>query len=624
MSKREVILPDLQPLTPKGKEMLLRITDTYARSTTNGVPNRKYILHYLETGEVTLEELPLLHRVPEIRQWLVDELEAWLHPVDPEEQAIQAALRTNLPTTPEKVKELMPEQRSALAEQLEAYVKAYNTEDDAYSYRPQGNMVDEALRYLDAIYREENRVKEAEEWERVDKRNYLALLTYFRDHPSTSYSAELDDCLWAIVSARPINLEQVRRFMTDFPRSIHYRDADEIIQEYDEWDRIQKSDLEGKLERVNEYWMRHKGGVFAAQAFELRNYLKEERLKEIKEKIAKYGIADLENWVTQGLFTEQEIIDTGLATEEALAKLRNKSKVNPDLDLSKTQYVCPEGATDVFFFGIPNTGKTCVLMGLLKKNPFFNPIKAGGEYGEDLVRLCDAGVPPTRTLGDFATLIKSKILDAKGNEHLVNFIDMAGEGFADKIARNPVLKDNETMPITALGPGIPQMLTNSNDKVFFIVVDPTTDIVKFRKVTESGSSELEVSQKETIRRLVAILSDSANEEIMKRVKAIHFIATKADCLGERAVRQSKAVGIINTRYDDIIPVVAHLCKTYEINGLTKFRPKLFSFSLGRFYFGGVFDYDSIATAQLLAVITKLTVGTRKVTLWDRFRHWVNK
>lgn len=612
-----MIVPSLPPLTPAAKQKLIMIADTYAKG------HKENVLHYLETGEVKIEELPLLDKVPEIKDWLIQKYNAWRYPADPVEQSARAALEALLPARPEDIESWTSDKISALEESLQTYITSY---EDAL---PNGNIVSKAKDYLQAIKNIQKREKEKQEWEQVDILSYSALFDYYRRHPGTPFFKELDDNLWELVKGEPLDITLVRRFLRELPHSSHLVEATAIEREYADWESIKG---ERRLKDVFKYLSDHPTGFFCDEAGVLLNELKGERLREIKSHLGQYTLYDYNEWTAAGgIFTEADFITAGIVTKESLEALK-VPETERDLNLSKTNYDCPTGCTDVYFLGIPSTGKTCILMGLLNtdgKHLDWDHFRFGGDYGCELQKLCDKWVTPMSTQGDFATLFTGAITDYKDESiiHPVNLIEMAGEDFALKIAQNKEAK----VTISDLGVGIPQMLSNPNDKIFFIVIDPTSDDALCKKKMEvDGKTELveiTVPQKATLTKFCDLLSAPENKEIMRKVKGLYIITAKADCLGAPEEREAKSVKIVTDRYSQSVEKLKKLChpNKYDLNALTNNELRVFPFSLGNFYLGSSFKYDPTDSERIIRIISRLASGKKSgQTWWDRTREWFNE
>jgi hypothetical protein len=171
--------------------------------------------------------------------------------------------------------------------------------------------------------------------------------------------------------------------------------------------------------------------------------------------------------------------------------------------------------------------------------------------------------------------------------------------------------------------------------VFFLIIDPTANIVRISREVVVGYDEetgeplrrLElctVNQRTIIQKIVNIFEQPENAEIMKKVDSIHIIMTKADTLGNAVEREDRALTIFYDKYaNDILDPLKDLCKEYNINSNTYFAPRLYTFSLGTFYVGGLYEYDPTDSNRLVKAIRNATSGTKKRTFWDRLKSALN-
>lgn len=100
--------------------------------------------------------------------------------------------------------------------------------------------------------------------------------------------------------------------------------------------------------------------------------------------------------------------------------------------------------------------------------------------------------------------------------------------------------------------------------------------------------------------------------------------TKADVLGNEVEREDKALSIFNNKYGgDILNPLIDLCKEYSINTNTRFCPKLYTFSLGTFYVGGLYEYEPTDSNKLVKAIQNSTCEIKNRTWWDKFKDILN-
>ena len=151
------ILPDLQPLTASAKDILIQKCNSYS--------NLNVMLHYLQTGELTFEDMPNLNA--ERRELLMNQYNEWKstpEPVSPEEQQMWTEISAN----GFDLENMDISTLTSLESKLNDYINRFDKS------RPGGNHVDEAKGYASKI----KQLKEKAEWEKVDFINYDAIKQY--------------------------------------------------------------------------------------------------------------------------------------------------------------------------------------------------------------------------------------------------------------------------------------------------------------------------------------------------------------------------------------------------------------------------------------------------------------
>lgn len=501
---------------------------------------------------------------------------------------------------------------------------------------PQGSQIDKMSVLMEQLERRLNELIEEEDWKRLDKDSYSALQNYKENYPNSVHLSELDDLMWGITK-RVISRANIGRYLDDWVSGRHTKEANQALEEFDVWEEIKYPDREDEDEqlfKVAYYRSSHPNSWLKNEVNRLYNELREKELKEMKANPSKYKKDRVDRLTDANIFTKNQ-----LTAEELLPRDSRETPKLKDLrtfQLENPNIKAPEGCTDVYLFGTPGAGKTCLLMGLLgadgtvdsNGNSYtINTKKNGGPYAAALQEYVDAGITPGRTYGSYVTTISGVVTEKSkkgGNivNHQINLVEMSGEEFAIHIA------GNEKVSLADMGTGATNLLRNKNRKVFFIVIDPTTLVVKFNhmvyKTDEEGNvigQELYntyVNQKTVINQFASLFSLAENQDIMSHVDAIHFIVTKADMLGERKERLEKAREILLNQYSAPVQKLINYCQqSKRINYSTNYRPHVFTFSLGRFYLGDIFDFDKTETLEIVDTIRAITGGTNEVSWWDK-------
>lgn len=667
-----IVRPDLPPLNPALRRRLIERVNTIELD---------YIIHYLQTKEISEAELS---QMSEERKQLVEQRFIDLRNVpDPQEQAdwtdIQNLITSNGP-------------KNILKKKLEKYIQEYRDS------RPSGNHVDEAQGKLNEIASSEIADQEKADWSKIpaelpkslaeikiyigklneylrkyemygensfnvskaldhkqkaiaaienlefdsiDWFRYSSVLKYLREHPSTTHFEELDDALWGFTN-NPISSENLERFIEDInsiegiPQSKHLSQANAALRAYSSWQPI--ADRRDIIE-VKDFIDRNDESPLLDAANILLRELKKEEFALIEHNPSAYSAARCTSLINAGIFTIRELENKGLITQDSFRRLAGVERFKKQNPVDPNRYKNPDEkedddveTTDVFFFGIPSTGKTCILMGLLSSNSFvWNQQIAGGLYGDLLKTYCDEGMLPERTQGSFVAKIHGKIYDDDKNVHHINLIEMSGEEFAVQISRN----EKHITSFDEMGTNATQILKNNHKKIFFFIIDPTTELCVFNREVETRDEDgnidtetqtIRVRQSSILKGMMDLLELDSNKEIMDNVDALHFIATKSDTLYSEGSPDEVARELIVSRYGQLLRPALELCSpsNYEINPATNFKPRLYTFSLGKFYAGGVYDYDSTDSEKILSVIRKNTRSVKPHSFNEKIKAFFNK
>lgn len=443
--------------------------------------------------------------------------------------------------------------------------------------------------------------------------------------PGSAAFRAADDLLWRLMTEE-LDETQLKRFIRLVPKSSYHEEAKKLLDDLEEWLVVKEA---GDIFDVKNYIETHPDvhNAILEDAENVVNQLKRAELAEMEKNPSAYKKERLFGLVNIGIITLPELVNRGLTTEEAYKIARRSKQFIKDNPINVTYVDNPkvhvEDITDVYLFGVPSTGKTCVLMGLLGSSLYdWDNAIAAGEYGDILTRYRENHILPERTKNEQFFCIHGKVKDKNNKEHLVNVIELAGEQFLDKIALNP----NHEVSLEDMDAIAVESFKNKNRKIFFIVIDPTVKEISYTKripkfdseghpvFDENGKQVVDekqqgVSQKTVIQKIMNILRNEVNAGLMKKVDALHFIATKADVIDH----QNKNIrDCILPDYSLSVNIAHDLSqpKNASINVATGYKPKLYSFSLGKFHVGGTFDYDSTDSDKLMNVIVENTLAIR--------------
>ena len=572
------------------------------------------LLQLVQTKEISLDALPGLSA--ERRAYIEENMNKIPNPQEQKDWA--------------DIQPLLENKDETLLNKLKNYILQWE------STRPTDNHVDEALRLYHEVEEVVNQAiaeKEEADWQAVDPFSKVSLLEHLKKYPNTTHRDEIDENVWTCYNKESVS--DLNDYLYYFPNGKFANEANKMLNTIVEWDNTKNT---GDIFVINNYLRENPDTPFRQQAELLIMRLKQDEKNKMKNEPNNYEVERLKMLLTQGIFTERELIFDGVLTENVLQTLLDTDVKNdlPDINLAIKDSTpeCKEGYTDVFFFGVPSTGKTCVLMGLSRSDSLrINLAAGGGDYASALQQYTDVGITVPRTPGSFVTTLEATISSKASQNalHRINLVEMSGEEFAFSIANNP----EHEFSFEDMGTGATELLRNNNRKVFFLIIDPTANVVRinreipdgFNEMTGKPQTKLErcvVNQPTIIQKMVNLLENEKNADIMKKVDSIHIIMTKSDTLGDVVEREEKALQIFNSKYkSNILEPLLDLCKEYNINSHTGFRPKLYTFSLGTFYVGGLYEYEQADSNKLVIAIRNSTQSERKENLWDKIKKIVN-
>lgn len=571
------------------------------------------VLNYFQSGDITFSDVPNI--TSDRKQFIEEQLNNMPNPIEKKEW--------------NEIEVMLGNPTRELLDKLTTYVRKWE------GSRPANNHVDEAIEEFTKVEDELQRVLEQTEksdWNAVDIFSQASLIGHLSKYPNTVHKKDIDDSVWNLINKE--NVQEIQNYTTLFPQGMHARDAKNLLNAIVEWGDIK---IANDLFVVNDYLRKNPDTPFKQQAQIMIMGLKQNEIQLMRTANG-YEVNRLLRMLDENIVSDQELINAQVMTETVLYTLRH-TDINADLPdirqaIENSKAECKEGYTDVFFFGVPSTGKTCVLMGMSRSNSLhINLASCGGDYAAALQQYTDVGVTVPRTPGTFVTTLEATISSKKDNSsvHKINLVEMSGEEFAFGIANNP----DHVFTFEEMGSGATELLKNNNRKVFFLIIDPTANVVRINREIIDGYDEetgnpithLEycvVNQRTLIQKMVNLFQDDGNADIMKKVDSVHIIMTKSDTLGNAVEREERAYKIFQDKFGgSILDPLIELCKEYNINANTSFCPKLYTFSLGTFYVGGLYEYEQTDSNRLVKAIRNSTQGLRKKTWWHKLKETVN-
>lgn len=384
-----------------------------------------------------------------------------------------------------------------------------------------------------------------------------------------------------------ISLEEMKQtgnLLAPIQREIQILIAAEVEKENEAWNAAQSN---GSIDAYYGYLSFFPNGKNASLAkFAIatikqnevnNNNRKKEKLNQISENSNKFTPGEINMSLNNGDFTHNDLINIGIPENIVLSL--NRYKVDP-LDNRKNEVSIPDGLTEIYFWGIPGSGKTCALSGVLShahKKGIMQPLNGlGFEYMNQLCNVfrSEIGFLPPPTMEEFTQYLPFHLNDKNNKQHPVALIELSGEIFKCfyKKQAKKQLKDQHIETFET----VEKYLKGKNKKVHFFVIDVSAD--------PSLTDEDNVGQDQYLS--AAELFFRTNKIFNESTDAIYIIATKSDKLPcHESDRKQKAADFMTNNYLTFINGLKKACEKYNINdnnGL-EFIP----FSLGEVHFNKI-------------------------------------
>lgn len=402
--------------------------------------------------------------------------------------------------------------------------------------------------------------------------------------------------------------------------------AGKLLEQAKDWEEARKDWIDAKSENTILSYVnfnnKHPYSEYREDAESRIANMKEDLLTDMRRFPFKYKREDMYSYISTNALTMQDLVDkSNVLTDRGYSHIKKYPQLimeQRDLPVSRLENPhSEEGNTDIYFFGVSGSGKTCVLAGLMSLTGQlgfrFDPKGpgGGGNYAMELRNYARTSMLPPATDQSYIQVIDGQINDENGNLHKISFIEMSGEKTAEFAAI-----DNPTS-LEDLGTGASGLLSNDNNKVLFFVIDPTNE----KNVQMGRDSSQWVMQSDVLGCVSSLLAK--NPALMKKVVAVHVILTKSDTLGD-FVDQNVIQDKLNEQgYQAVLADIKSLCEQYDINKQTGFHVGLYPFHVGKFMPGDVYTFDETDSLKILRVIQKNTVVVRKKGFFDSLANWFN-
>ena len=335
---------------------------------------------------------------------------------------------------------------------------------------------------------------------------------------------------------------------------------------------------------------------------------KQEVLENIMNNTNSYFPDEINEFLKNGTLTESDLKSCGIPGD--VIKSINNMR-SPQLNLGISPESIPEGYTEVYFWGIPGSGKTCALaaiLGMAEKLGYLT-IAMGPGY-DYMTRLKNIFVDKCAVLPSPSPVDTTQYLPftlKKDNERYtrsISLIELSGEVFQCFYFKNAGLNMPSQFHVDTFNL-LQRFLNSSNRKIHFFFIDYGDE----NKMDTAGYRQSDYLS-------AASIFFKSNQVFKKNTDAIYVVLTKSDlmpCSENERVAKAKEY-LNNNSFKSFTNALKDSCKKHSINaGRLTFE----LFSLGKVYFNQICDFDGTTAENIINILLD-RVPTTKDSILDFF------
>lgn len=467
--------------------------------------------------------------------------------------------------------------------------KKTDTEDAYQKYLEKhlnGSHREEARKAKAKVIERKKISEEENVWISIDKKDKLALEKFLRDNPKSEFCKE------------------ARKFISDIDRNVSY-------------------DVEALLEDINNAFtststIKHQAIyeiIRKAIDNDAINIDIEDILNLLEDDKNLLGSFVIKKLIEDGDLTTEDLLDIGISPDYIRHLARNQE--GREFPMSERPINIERESTEIYFWGIPSSGKTCAIglilstaqNGGIARSMTLDTNCQGYEYLNLLPQNFDltksvitlpGGTPPK-----YSYEMGFDLEDGGRKIHPITFIDFAGEMIRTIYRYHAGCK---------LQPGEIEML-----QVFTKVLcgrDENGNVIGNRTnnrkihffVVEYGAESREYDGLPQRNLLASAVSYIDRKGVFKtQTDAIYLMVTKVDKIQARNEdeRITKLSDYVKTQYSMFYGTLERICREYRINGG---EVSVIPFSLGDLCFQNMCKLDSRYAAKIVEIVLNRSKG----------------
>jgi hypothetical protein len=334
---------------------------------------------------------------------------------------------------------------------------------------------------------------------------------------------------------------------------------------------------------------------------------RQEILDKLQHNCNSYTPEMIRNYLNNGTITRENLHNFGIppAVIDCLNNI-----ATPQLELGQTPKAIPEGYTEVYFWGIPGSGKTCALAAILNTAEKLGLLEIAEGPGYDyMVLLKNTFANPISFLPGGSPIDTTQYLpftlkrEEEKFARSVSLIELSGEIF------NCFLYVNANRPFPTLQHentfnSLISFLNGKNRKIHFFFVDYERE----NNIDNAG-----YQQSDYLNAAATFFNNKKYNIFNKTTDAIYIVITKSDlmpCEKHERVEHIKQY-LDNNNFAAFVNSLRAKCREHSINGN---RILGTPFALGSVYFQHICMFDDETARNIIDILMRRIAPTKKSIL----------
>ncbi|HAD79215.1 MULTISPECIES: hypothetical protein [Weeksellaceae] len=316
---------------------------------------------------------------------------------------------------------------------------------------------------------------------------------------------------------------------------------------------------------------------------------KNEFLKKVVRK--RVTVDEIRNKINNGYISFDDLEDEGIS-QRIINSIKYYSNSNRVTIFKKIDDLPPmeEGRTDVYFVGLPGSGKSTMLSGLLNvanKEGILLPdtySNDGAVYQTQIVSDLSRGVLPNATASGSYNYVAMSLNDDNKKKHPFNVVEVPGELYVNMF-NNANVDD------------LLKYIKNSNKKILIFVIDSLAHDTNYADAKSALDQSLVY---------VNILNMFKSSGILNQTDAVYLVANKFDAIkesrydGDNRPDVDLAYEFLNEEFKNLL----NNCTSIRDESKNKFKIKVLPYSIGKVSYEFIVEdfnrnYSSIVLNNLI-------------------------